>query len=253
MTERVIKLTVEYDGAPFAGWQVQPNQRTVQGALESALAVVLREPVSVQGSGRTDAGVHAWAQIASFRTVSDVTPERVRRGVNALAGPGVRVVAAEEAPADFDARHSARGKVYAYQVLVRRSPSPLLEGRAWWIRHRLDLELLGTELASLPGTADWSAYRAADCGAPSAIKTLHAATVRPGPHDTVNLVFTGSGFLKQMVRILAGTAIEVARGQLAPGSMLRIRDGGRREHAGPTAPPWGLYLERVLYEPYPPG
>lgn len=248
MTERNVRLLLEYDGSHFHGWQRQPELRTVQSALEDALRTVLRQDeVLVRGSGRTDAGVHAWAQVANVRTTSDVSLERIRRGVNALAGPGVRVLRAEEADAAFDALGSACGKVYGYKVLDRPSPSPLLEGRAWWVRFPLDRDLLARELATLPATSDWSAYRASDCGSPNPVKTLRAATVRPERDGTFTLVFEGSGFLKQMVRILVGTAIEVGRGRLAPGSMVQIRDGLERRYAGPTAPPHGLYMERVLY------
>ncbi|MCO4771220.1 MAG: tRNA pseudouridine(38-40) synthase TruA [Deltaproteobacteria bacterium] len=248
MTERNIRLLLEYDGSTFHGWQRQPNLRTVQGALEAALKVVLRvDDVYVKGSGRTDAGVHAWAQVANVRTDSTTPLERIRRGVNALAGEGVRVVTAEEAPEDFDALGSACGKVYGYRILNRPSPSPLLEGRAWWLRFPMDLDVLKTELATLPATADWSAYRASDCGSPDPVKTLRRAELREERDGCHTLVFEGSGFLKQMVRILVGTAIEVGRGRFAPGSMVEIRNGLDRTAAGQTAPAHGLYMERVLY------
>lgn len=250
MTRRNIKLVVEYDGTHFHGWQVQTNLRTVQGALEGALATILREPVKVRGSGRTDAGVHAWAQVANFRTTSDIPLDRIRRGINALGGDGVCVLSAEEVEDGFDALGSACGKVYAYRLLLRRSPSVLLDKRAWWVRQTVDVDLLERELATLPGRFDWNAYRASDCSSPDPTKTLHAATVRREAHDCVSLVFTGSGFLKQMVRILVGTAVDVGRGRLPGGSMVRIREGLRRDAAGPTAPPHGLFLERVLYTPW---
>jgi len=250
VSARNVRLLLEYDGSFFSGWQRQPELRTVQSALEDALRVVLRqEDVYVKGSGRTDAGVHAWAQVANVKTESDVTLERIRRGVNALAGPGVRVLRAEEAPLGFDALGSACGKIYGYKILDRPSPSPLFEGRAWWVRFPIDRELLARELATLPATVDWSAYRAADCGSPHPVKTLRRAEVRPERDGTCTLVFEGSGFLKQMVRILVGTAIEVGRGRLPAGSMVTIRDGLVRANAGPTAPPHGLYMEQVLYPP----
>lgn len=246
---RNLRLVVEYDGSFFHGWQRQPGLRTVQGALEDALKTLFREPdVYVKGSGRTDAGVHAWAQVANVRTHSALPLRRIRNGLNALAGDGVRVVTAEEAPDDFDALGSARGKVYGYRVLARPSPSPLLDGRAWWVRHPLDRDVLAAELATLPGTADWSAYRASDCGSPDPTKTLRRAEVRPERDGSFTLVFEGSGFLKQMVRILSGTAVDVARGRLAPGSMVAIRESHDRTRAGVTAPAHGLYMERVLYE-----
>jgi len=246
VTRRNIRLVVEYDGTGFHGWQIQRGLRTVQGALQAALATILREDVRVRGSGRTDAGVHAWAQVANVRTTSGLEPDRIRRGVNALAN-GLTVIHADEVPDDFDALGSACGKIYAYRLLLRRSPSVLLDKRAWWIRHPVDVDLLERELATLPATCDWNAYRAKDCSSPHPVKTLRRAEIRRESHACVSLVFEGSGFLKQMVRILVGTAVDVGRGHLEPGAMLRIRDSLDRAQAGPTAPPHGLFLERVLY------
>jgi len=248
VTQRNIKLVVEYDGSFFHGWQVQKDLRTVQGSLEGALQTILRERVSVRGSGRTDAGVHAWAQVANVRITSDIHVDRIRRGINALAGEGVKVLSAEEVEDDFDALRSACGKVYAYRLLLRRSPSALLNKRAWWLRHSIDLPLLERELATLPGYHDWNAYRAKDCTSPDPRKTLYSARIRREEHDCVSLVFVGSGFLKQMIRILVGTAVDVGRGKLEEGSMVRIRESLDRAQAGATAPPDGLFLERVLYE-----
>lgn len=241
-------LTIEYDGSTFAGWQVQPAQRTVQGVLTDALRTLCRHEVVLRAAGRTDSGVHARAQRANFYTDRGLPPIKYVRAVTGMVRGGVAVVAAREVPLGFDARRDARGKVYAYRLLLRESRSPLLEGRAWHVRRRLDLDLLAAELASLPGTADWSAYRSSDCAAPSPIKTMHAAELVRETPETVVLVFRGSGFLKQMVRILVGTAVHVAAGRMPPGSMLSIRDGLRRRQAGPTAPAEGLTLERVIYE-----
>jgi tRNA pseudouridine38-40 synthase len=248
VTRRNVKLVVEYDGTFFHGWQVQKNLRTVQGSLQDALRTILREDVTVRGSGRTDAGVHAWAQVANVRIESDIHVDRIRRGVNALAGEGVKVLSAEVVDDDFDSLRSACGKVYAYRLLLRRSPSALLNKRAWWLRYPMDLPLLERELATLPGYHDWNAYRAKDCTSPDPRKTIYSARIRQEEHDCVSLVFTGSGFLKQMIRILVGTAVDVGRGRLEEGSMVRIRESLERAQAGATAPPDGLFLERVLYE-----
>lgn len=244
---RNLRLVLEYDGGPFAGWQVQPGQRTVQGALQEACAILLREPVLIESSGRTDAGVHALAQVASFETTSDLSCERIRRGINGLTPGGVAVLSIEEAEPDFHARFSARGKVYGYRVLARPSASPLLRDRVWHVTWPLDRGLLAAELATLPATADWGAYRSSDCANKDPVKTLRRAELEVRDEDVLVLRFEGSGFLKRMVRILAGTAIEVATGKLPPGAMVRIRDGRDRTKAGRTAPAHGLTLERVLY------
>lgn len=241
------RVVLEYDGSRFSGWQIQPDQRTVQEELEQALKTLCREKIRVHGSGRTDAGVHARGQVASFHSASGLSPERLRKGLNGLTGDDLAVVELEQVAADFHARGSARGKIYVYRLLLRPSPSPLAGGWSWHLTGGLDLELLRRELATLPATADWSAYRAADCGARDPVKTLSRAEVHPEGNGVVGLVFEGSGFLKQMVRILVGTAVDVARGRLEEGAMLRIRDEGQRAQAGQTAPAHGLCLEEVLY------
>ncbi len=246
--QRTIRLTLEYDGSHFAGWQIQPEQRTVQGELKRALETLCGHELTVWGAGRTDAGVHARAQVAHFHTSSDVALRRLVRGIAGLCRPGLVATSAEEVDDAFHARRSATGKVYRYLVLARSVPSPLLAGRAWHVPFPLDVPLLGRELASVVGEADWSAYRASDCGAPDPVKELRRAELARAEADLLVLEFEGSGFLKQMVRALVGTAIDVARGRTAPGSMLRIREGRDRTAAGPTAPAHGLCLERVLYE-----
>ena len=244
---RNYKLTIEYDGADFHGWQRQPRGlRTVQGELEDAARTLFGHDVVVRGSGRTDAGVHALAQVANVHTTRELPTGRILRGFNGLCGRDVRVVKVEEVPADWEARSRARGKWYRYDLLPRIPHSALLRGRAWRVAPDLDVSRLRDELATLPATTHWGAYRASDCSSPDPVKTLHAAEVeRAG--EIVSLRFHGSGFLKQMVRILVGTAVEVGRGRMELGSMVRIRDTQNRAQAGPTAPPHGLFLERVLY------
>jgi tRNA pseudouridine38-40 synthase len=244
---RNVLLTIEYDGSTFSGWQIQPEQRTVQGVLTDALRTLCGHDVVLRGSGRTDAGVHAWAQQATVYTDCDLPLAKFVKGVTGIVKRHVAVVAATEVPLDFDARRNAVGKVYVYRLLLRNPRSPLLDGRAWHLRQTLDVDVLKAELATLAGTADWSAYRSADCGSPDPVKTIYSATVRQEGRDVLALEFRGSGFLKQMVRILVGTAVEVAIGRWPPGSMVAIRDGQNRAKAGPTAPPHGLYLEEVLY------
>jgi len=247
---RHFRLLLEYNGEKFAGWQFQPEQRTVQGELEHALATLCRHPVRVHGSGRTDSGVHARGQVASFRAATDLPCSRLLRGLNGLTGSDVSVISLEEADENFHPLHSAIGKVYVYRLHLRRSPSPLEAATSWHIPYGdLDLDLLQTELASLPGEADWSAFRASDCGASKTVKTLRRAELRFESDDLVTLIFEGSGFLKQMVRILVGTLVDVARGKLEPGSMLTVRESRERARAGRTAPAHGLVMERVLYDP----
>ena len=247
--DRLFRMLVEYRGAAFCGWQLQPDQRTVQGEIEAALETLCRRPVRITGAGRTDSGVHARGQVASFRLSTDLSCSRLLRGLNGLTGDDVSIIDLSEAPPDFHPRFSARGKIYVYRLLLRRSPSPLIAARSWHIPYGdVDIDRLERELQSILGEADWRAYRAADCGATNTVKLLRRVEVRREVGDVIALVFEGSGFLKQMVRILVGTAVDVARGKLEEGAMLRIRDAGERARAGRTAPAHGLVMERVLYE-----
>ena len=219
----------------------------MQGQLKEALETLCRHSVTVYGAGRTDAGVHAWGQVASFRTQADLSCRRLLRGLNGLCGEGLRAVSVDDVPDEFHPRRSAVGKVYAYRLLLRSAPSALMKGRAWHQPLALDLDRMEAELGSLLGEADWSAYRASDCSSPSPVKELRRVEVLREPRDVVALVFEGSGFLKQMVRVLVGTAVEVGLGKRPEGDMLALRTGGDRRRAGVTAPACGLYLERVLY------
>jgi len=247
-SQRHFRALIEYRGADFAGWQFQPNQRTVQGVLERALKTLCREEVRVHGSGRTDSGVHARGQVASFRSTTELGRERILRGLNGLTADDLSVLRLDEVSEDFHPRRSAKGKVYVYRLLLRRSSSPLVASSTWHLPYGdLDVLRLRRELATLVGEADWSAYRSADCSGSNTVKTLRRADVREEANDVVVLEFEGSGFLKQMVRILVGTAVDVARGKLEEGAMLRIRAGGERARAGRTAPAHGLCLERVIY------
>jgi tRNA pseudouridine38-40 synthase len=247
---RNIKLTIEYDGAGFHGWQRQAGGlRTVQGEIESAAATLFGHPVRTRVSGRTDAGVHALAQVANLHATRAMPLRRVLRGMNGLCGRDVRVIAVEDVPLHWDARGDARGKWYRYLVLPRSADSALQRGRVWRVNPGLDLDLLAAELATLPATAHWGAYRAKDCSSPDPVKTIHAAEIEALDGDVFAIRIHGSGFLKQMVRILVGTAVDVARGRLAPGTMVEARETRDRTRAGVTAPAHGLYLERVLYAP----
>ncbi len=245
---RNLALTVEYDGSGFSGWQLQPGTDTVQGVLEQALAVVCRHPVVLRVAGRTDAGVHAWAQRAHFYSTAELSCDRILRGVNALAGGGVKVVAVDEMPLDWDARRDATGKIYVYRILARPEPSALLAGRVWHVPWPLDLSAMEAELVALPGHCDWSAFCAADGSDPNTVKDLRSVTLSHEPHEVLALHFEGSGFLKQMVRILVGTLVEVGLHKRQVGSMVQARNSGLRTAAGRTAPADGLYLEQVLYD-----
>jgi tRNA pseudouridine38-40 synthase len=243
---RTLRLTLAYDGTDFAGWQVQPDSPTVQGLLLRACARILGEPVKLTGASRTDAGVHALRQVASFTTESSLDPAKLARGLNALLPDAVRVLEAREAPGAFNARRSALGKRYLY--LIDRGPvaHPLLRRFAWHPRFLLDVDAMRSALAALRGKHDFSAF----CAAPGRDRTP-TCTVRSARlvsrGDRVAVLLSADSFLHHMVRNIVGSLVEVGRGACQPSWMAELLAGRDRTRSGPTAPPQGLVLLRVLY------
>jgi len=243
---RTVKLTLEYDGTDFVGWQVQPNGRSVQQVLEQALETLLKERTQVTGAGRTDAGVHAAGQVCSLRTERTVPLKAFVLGLNSLLPPDVAVLAAEDMPADFHARHSASGKRYQYRISNRPTRSPLLRRTHWEIYRPLDVAAMREAARHFLGEHDFSAFRAADCPA----KTTRRVMRRVDVEGTTDLVITveATAFLKQMVRNMVGTLVEVGLGKREPASIAQLLREGDRTKAGPTAPPQGLTMAQVFYE-----
>jgi tRNA pseudouridine38-40 synthase len=269
------KLTLAYDGGPFRGWQVQPGEPTVQGTLAAVIERVTGEAVLPQGSGRTDAGVHALGQVASFSLAARIPAANLLRALNRALPPAVRILSAEPVPAGFHARHSAVGKTYEYRIFERRIRvpsrggiarvaenatqericSPFLAPFAWDCRWPLELAPMQQAAALLVGTHDFTSFAATDpdltqrseaVSAPNPVKTICASTVvREG--GLLRYRVTGSGFLHHMVRNIVGTLVEVGRGSLGPAEIPRILAARDRAAAGPTAPAHGLYLVAVEY------
>jgi tRNA pseudouridine38-40 synthase len=252
------RLDIEYDGGGFTGWAAQPGLRTVQGELEGALATVLREKVELTVAGRTDAGVHAWGQVASF--ASDPAPEDLVRRLNGLTGTDLTVLAAAEAAAGFDARRDARSRTYCYRVHARRASSPFERGRALWWRHRIEPDRLAACAESLPGTHDFTAFtptetthtrfernvtRAEWAWSPAAGPAAEAGAEHAG--GIWSFWVEADSFMHNMVRILAGTMLEVASGRRGVDDFRRLLEGAPRSAAGETAPAHGLYLASVSY------
>lgn len=271
---RALRLTVEYSGTRFAGWQIQPHARTVQGEVERALAVILREEVRVTGASRTDAGVHALGQVVSFETRAATPRPRLLAGLNALLPDDVAVLAVDEVPPGWSARFAARGKHYRYRILERRTKSPTEAATSWHVPGPLDLEAMQDAAARLVGTHDFVAFasKGADESRPT-VRTIHEVRVsrQPGspwgadegppsrwpaaggPHERpiVAIDVAGDGFLYKMVRTIAGTLAQVGKGRRAPESLDAAIASRDRRQAGPAAPPQGLFLMRVFYEDAP--
>jgi tRNA pseudouridine38-40 synthase len=239
----VARLTIAYDGGPFAGWARQPGLRTVQEELERALGVVLRAPVALTVAGRTDAGVHAWGQVASY---AGAPPSRLA-GVNALLPEEVVVLAAEEAPDGFDARRSARSRTYCYRVLARSAPSPFERRRALHWPYAVDRGALDACAAALAGEHDFTAFTPTETDHVRFERVVARAEWRAGDDEILEFWIEADAFMRQMNRILVGTMLEVAGGRRTLDSFTRLLQGAHRRDAGVTAPPHGLYLAEVRY------
>lgn len=248
-------LTVAYDGTDFVGWQRQQNGPSVQAALEAALAHLFEHPVSCRGAGRTDAGVHASGQVISFRSERILPIRALIYGTNNYLPPSIAVRAARIAPDDFDARFSASGKLYRYRIFNAEVRSPLYARTHWYIYASpgkyLDLSAMRDAAATLVGRHDFRAFRAADCARRTTVRLIRRLEVYR-PHSDESMLYIdveATAFLKQMVRILTGTLVEVGRGRKTVADVAALLESGDRSQAGPTAPGHGLELCRVDYDP----
>lgn len=240
------KLHLEYDGAGFAGWQLQGQTPTVQLAVETALERLLGQPTRVKAAGRTDTGVHAEMQIATFDTEVQRSPRAVRDGLNAHLPRAVACVSAEIVDERFDPRHTPHVKIYRYTWLCRPARSPLRAGRAWHVRDPLDVQAMAEGALAVQGTHDFSTFRAEGCTARHTLRTVEGVSVT-ARGDEIWLRITGTGFLRHSVRILAGSLYEVGRGRRPPGWIAEILERRDRTAAGRTAPAEGLVLESIVY------
>jgi tRNA pseudouridine38-40 synthase len=242
-----LKLTVEYDGAPFVGWQRQANGRSVQQALEEALFKLTGETCRVNGAGRTDAGVHALGQVAHIDLARDWTGHKLRDGLNAHLRPEpVAVVLAEPASADFDARFSAVRRHYLYRILMRRAPPALDRGRVWHVKRPLDAVAMQRGARRLIGRHDFTTFRSAECQAKSPVKTLDRLHVVLAG-DEVHVTATARSFLHNQVRSLVGSLKLVGEGKWSADDLQGALEARDRAACGPVAPADGLYLMQVDY------
>jgi tRNA pseudouridine38-40 synthase len=242
------KLIVEYDGAPFSGWQVQADQTTVQGTLIAAVEAFSGEKVQLQGAGRTDAGVHARGQVAHVDLAKDWDSDTVRDALNAHLRPHpVAILSAEKAAADFNARTSAIKRHYLYRVLNRRADLTLDLGHAWRVPRPLDTAAMHAASQRLVGKHDFTTFRSTECQANSAVKTLDRLDVeRQG--DEVNVLASARSFLHNQVRSMVGSLVMVGEGKWSADDLGKALDARDRAACGQVAPPDGLYLMRVDYE-----
>jgi len=244
---RNIKLTIEYDGKNYAGWQSQARKhKTIQETLETALKRILQKKTKVTASGRTDAGVHARAQVANFKTDSGMASEKLCLALNAVLPDDISIIKAEQISPDFHSRLSAKSKVYRYTILNRPSRPAVLRGMVYFFPHALDLGLMRKEAKVLLGRHNFKSFQAADKKERSALRTIKNLRVARD-NDLIHIDIEADGFLYNMIRNIVGTLIEVGRGRLAQGSTKKILLAKDRRLAGPTVPAKGLCLLEVKY------
>jgi tRNA pseudouridine38-40 synthase len=243
----VVKLTLEYDGTRYVGWQLQPNGPSIQAEVERALATLHKAPRRVTAAGRTDAGVHARGQVVSFSEERPLPLSAYVKGMNALLPEDVAVRAASLEPDGFDARRSARGKRYRYLVENGPTRAPLTRLQAWQLFGPLDVAAMRDAARHLVGRHDFAAFQAADCEARHAVREVRRLDVLGEPGGRIEVVVEATAFVKHMVRNFVGTLVEVGKGRRAPGTLPAVLASLDRKQAGPTAPPQGLCLEEVFY------
>ncbi|MBR2735699.1 MAG: tRNA pseudouridine(38-40) synthase TruA [Firmicutes bacterium] len=248
-----VLLTIEYDGTAFSGWQRQPGQRTVQGELERVLSLLCRFPVRIDGTGRTDAGVHAMGQRASFSGDFGIPVDRIPAAANDLLAVSrqktgdIRIVTAEEMPEGFHARHNAVGKTYLYRIYNREYMPVFLRNYFYHVSRPLDVDRMKEAAVFYEGTRDFRSFMTdASAFEGSTVKTIYSAQVLDTDEE-ISFAVTGSGFLYNMVRIMTGTLVDVGLGKLAPADMAGILEACSRSEAGHTAPPQGLYMAEVYF------
>ena len=244
---RTLKLTLSYDGTRFVGWQRQSEGESIQGLLEEALARFEGAPVSVQGAGRTDAGVHALGQVASARVSFAHDSTLLARALNAQLPEDIRILSVEDAADDFHARFSARSKTYRYQIRNGPIATPFERAYVWHLQEPLAIDAMQNAAGRLVGTHDFAAFRSVGSDVAGTIRTLTQSEWR-AISGLLTYEISGDGFLRHMVRAVTGTLVEIGRGWRDPAEIDALLRGGTRAQAGATAPPRGLFLVRVVYD-----
>lgn len=241
-----IKLTIEYDGTNYCGWQMQPNGPTIQSVLEEAVSTFFRAPIRVTGSGRTDAGVHALGQVVNFFCEREPDLYRLQRGLNALTPEDISIKDVQIMSDSFDARRDGRSRTYEYRILNRPSPSPFDLKYAWHVHDPLDTGQMCNAIRCLEGEHDFSSFRAAGCDAPHPVRTVYRTSLDQSG-DLRVFTIEATAFLRHMVRNIVGTLVEVGRGLRTAESFAQLLEVQDRTKAGLTAPPHGLFLVAVKY------
>ena len=242
-----IRLILEYDGKGYHGWQRQKNDITIQSIIEDSIGIMTGEPVTLIGSGRTDAGVHALGQVCNFITESGIDPESMRRGLNSLLPGDIFIREADYVPLDFHSRYSVKTKSYEYRVWNRKEPNIFLRDYSWHVRENLDLDTMRRCVSLLIGKHDFSSFKSTGSGNRDPVREMIYADLYGPVEGILFFNFEADGFLRHMVRNILGTLIEVGRGKINFDEFEKIFQSKDRRNAGIKAPPQGLFLKYVKY------
>ena len=242
-----IRLTIEYDGKDFNVWQKQPNKLNIQGEIERAIEEITGEKVDLIASGRTDAGVHALAQMANFKTNSNLPVEKYPIALNTKLKKSIRIQKAEEVEEDFHSRYHCKQKKYRYVINNSEQGSSIYRNLEYFVPNKLNVEKMQEAVKYFEGEHDFKAFKASGTSSKSSVRTIYKTKVEK-QGDRIVIELTGNGFLYNMVRIIAGTLVEVGLGKIEPNEIPEIIEKGERARAGKTLPPQGLYLVKVEYQ-----
>lgn len=245
---RNIKLTIEYDGKDFNGWQKQPNKLNIQGTIEEAIKRITGEEIDLMASGRTDAGVHAFGQVANFKTNSNIPIEKIPIAINTNLKKSIRIVDAQEVDERFHSRLSCKRKTYRYVINCGKYESAIYRNLETYVPFKLDVKKMQEAAKYFEGEHDFKAFKASGTSSKSTVRTIYKANVILQKNDRIFIELTGNGFLYNMVRIIAGTLVEVGEGKIEPDRIPEIIDSKNRENGGKTLPAKGLFLLNVEYD-----
>jgi len=244
---RNIKLTIEYDGTNYLGWQRQPQGPTIQECIEKTLEKITKERINLIGSGRTDSGVHALAQVANFKTETKMTPSQFQKALNSFLPKDIVIKEAAEVDFGFHAQLDAKSKVYVYRILNRPFPSALERQRAWFIPAKLDIYKMKKAAQLLVGEHDFSGFALSKTNVKTKVRTVLTVSLNEKYDCIIEFHIEANGFLKGMVRLIVGTLVHVGKGKIDIQDFKRILETGEKTHFVRSAPPWGLFLEEVKY------
>lgn len=243
---RNVKLTIEYDGSGYVGWQRQLSGPSIQASIEACLRTMTGENIKLLGSGRTDSGVHALGQVANFKTESGLSAAEIQKGLNSMLPRDIVIISAEEAEPGFHAQLSARSKTYVYRILNRPFPSALLRDRAWFMPYPLEVRFMDEAARMLVGRHDFKAFAQSGATVKSTVRTVLCAGIE-SRDEILEFSIEADGFMKRMVRLIVGTLVQVGKEKITPAQFKEILDSGEKTKFVHAAPARGLYLKEVKY------